>query len=83
MKRNQLFAFGIALITGSAVMTGSTAHAHPGHGTDLDASGLTHHLTAPVHLAAIVGSVAVLLAVAGAWTAFRRTRVGNTERVIL
>ncbi len=77
MKRHQLIALGIAVITGS------TAHAHPGHGTDVGASGLTHYLSAPVHLAAIVGSAAVLLAVAGTWTAFRRTRNGKAERVIL
>jgi hypothetical protein len=77
MKRYLLFAFGIAVITGS------TAHAHPGHGTNQGPSTLTHYLAEPVHLATILGAAALLLAFAGMRSAGRRKRHGDAERVIV
>ncbi len=77
MKRHQLFAFSIA------VMTGSAAQAHPGHGETQAASQLTHYLAEPVHLATILATSALLFAIAGMRTAGRRRRQVDVERVML
>jgi hydrogenase/urease accessory protein HupE len=64
MNRYQLLALLIAL--GPA----SIANAHPGHSENVESSSLSHYLSEPMHLASIVGVLAVTAA--GTWYLSRR-----------
>jgi uncharacterized membrane-anchored protein len=49
----------------------STALAHPGHG-DTDPNGWRHHLTEPVHVAAVAVALVALVVVVRRWTVRRK-----------